>query len=544
MSTALKYLSFTALAATALSFVVIVFGPQEGLETLAGGLLAYFTLLYHIAIGPAYLYHWYKVRRVSLGLGIMLCYFTAIYGIGLYYFITINKIDEAVMDRVDAIANPQTHRLRDLGKQLYLQQKTGSEVSQGELAEWMILAKEADSVNQKDPERRPALWYAAAMGNSQMVTRLLERGAKTDDPALYTTTPLAEAIQEGHVDVVRILIEAGANPDEGINKHYPSLSLAVREKNIPMIITLIRGGADPDLGDPAPFSIALGAQRSDIIALLLDAGAKPISRHNKLPIEYALENKDAATVQVLLEKTDGFESRSTIRDPILFQLIPKCNVSDFARYIEMGADPNVTSNKGLSILARVILLNLRGCDLDAVRAEFARILIDAGADVDLVDGNGESLLLLSLRHGRPEISRSLVKAGATIFGDVHGKDFIMLAARNGMNDLIDVAIENGFDVNRWPTGMNRTNPLYEAARAGHVDTVRHLIRKGAVLPDKPVNIQNLFRFAAEHPEVLRVLLNLYINSERNRLTDTRIKSRVQDSKNADSIALLEEFGIR
>jgi dolichyl-phosphate-mannose--protein O-mannosyl transferase len=58
MPTALWYISFSALAATTLTLVVIVFGPQEGLETLAGGLLAYFTLLYHIVIAPAYLYHW------------------------------------------------------------------------------------------------------------------------------------------------------------------------------------------------------------------------------------------------------------------------------------------------------------------------------------------------------------------------------------------------------------------------------------------------------------------------------------------------------
>lgn len=68
MPIALRTISFSALA---LTLIVIVLGPQEGLETLAGGLLTYFTLLYHIAVDPAYLYHWYTVRRVSLGLGVM-----------------------------------------------------------------------------------------------------------------------------------------------------------------------------------------------------------------------------------------------------------------------------------------------------------------------------------------------------------------------------------------------------------------------------------------------------------------------------------------
>lgn len=540
MPTALRYLSYTALAATVLTFVVIVFGPQEGLETLAGGLLAYFALLFHIAIGPYYLYHWYKTRRVSLGLGFMLCYFVVIYGTGLYYYITINKIDDSVLDRVDAYSNPENHRLRDLGKQLYFQQKTGSAISQDDLAEWARLVTEVNSVNQKDTERRPALWYAAAMGNSEMVTRLLAHGAKTDDPSLYTTTPLGEAVKEGHVDVVRILIAAGANPNEGKNKHYPALSLAVKEQNISMIKTLIQGGADLDLGDPAPFSIALGAKRSDIIALLLEAGTKPIGRHNKLPIEYALDNEDEATVQILLAKTDGFESRTSVRDPILFQLIHACNVSDFARYIKMGADPNVINNKGMSILSKIIMMNFRNCDL----SEFVRVLIHSGANFDLVNDRDESLLLLSLGREHPKIARLLVEAGASILGEIHGRDFIMLAARNGMTDLIDVAIDKGFDVNRWSIGLNQTGPLHEAARAGHINTVRYLIDKGARLPDEDVNISSLFRFAADHPEGLKLLLNLYINTDRTRLTDTTIKSRVRDSKNEVSIALLEEFGIR
>jgi ankyrin repeat protein len=85
---------------------------------------------------------------------------------------------------------------------------------------------------------------------------------------------------------------------------------------------------------------------------------------------------------------------------------------------------------------------------DAVQSAFARILIDAGADSDLVDKSGESLLLLSLRQGRPEIARLLVKAGASVLGEIHEKYFIMFAARNGMNDLIDETIDIGLDVNR------------------------------------------------------------------------------------------------
>lgn len=73
MPIVLRTISFSTLAATTLTLAVIVFGPQGNLGTLSGGLLAYFTLVFHIANAPAYLYQWYTARRVSLGLGAMLC---------------------------------------------------------------------------------------------------------------------------------------------------------------------------------------------------------------------------------------------------------------------------------------------------------------------------------------------------------------------------------------------------------------------------------------------------------------------------------------
>jgi len=160
-------------------------------------------------------------------------------------------------------------------------------------------------------------------------------------------------------------------------------------------------------------------------------------------------------------------------------------------------------------------------------------------DVDMV-----SFLLRSLWRSRPEIARLLVNAGAELDGEIAGKDFLMLAARLGLNDLVEKGIAADFDASRWSGGMNRSNALYEAARSGHLTTVKFLIGLGERLPADTTNRSNLFRFAAEHPGVLEPLLGLYIKKERTRRTDTRVRARVRDSKNDASIAFLERFGIR
>lgn len=540
----LQTLSWIALATSAISMAVILFGPQEGLETLGGGLLAYFALLFHIAIGPVYIVHWYRFRRFTVGFTFFSLYLVIVYSAGFYVFVKTNDIDEAVLDRIESVTNPQDHRLRELGKQLYFQYKFEGPVSADNLAEWKLVAAEASDVNKKDSERSPGLWYAAAIGDEDVVRILLSRGAKTDDANLYYKTPLAAAIEDGHLEIAKLLLAAGANPDEGENKHYPSVSLAVKTGNLEMVDLLIEAGANVNLGDPAPFSIALRAGRVDMVSSLLDAGAEAKMAYRGLPLEVAFENDDKDMVSLLMARSDGFEARTPSKDPLLFDLLISCDIDTFKRYLDMGANPNVVNNRGLSILSRVVLLNYKGCAFEDVRTDFASALIGAGADIDELNDRGESILLRALRQNRPEIARLLVAADASIDGEISGKNFVMLAAGLGLNDLIEKGMDAGFDVSRWGEGMNRSNALHEAARAGHVDTLKFLISHGEKLPADNTNRSNLFRFAAEHPDALELLLELYMEEERTRRSDTLIKSRVRDSKNETSISLLERFGIR
>jgi len=60
-----------------------------------------------------------------------------------------------------------------------------------------------------------AIWYASAHGHADIVTLLIDRGAKIEyrlDGTVYSSTPLMEACQWGHLDVVRVLLEHGADP--------------------------------------------------------------------------------------------------------------------------------------------------------------------------------------------------------------------------------------------------------------------------------------------------------------------------------------------
>ena len=87
------------------------------------------------------------------------------------------------------------------------------------------------AVNAVDPRpllggRQTALHLAAGAGFLEVVSRLIERGADLNAPALGGQTPLWLAANAGKRDVVRALLEAGADPNIECAEGYPPVGRA------------------------------------------------------------------------------------------------------------------------------------------------------------------------------------------------------------------------------------------------------------------------------------------------------------------------------
>lgn len=490
------------LGATALTTLVAVFGPQEGLETLATGLLAYFTLLVHIPVGLGFLIYGIRAPILTLGYGVIAVYFICVLGTGLYYFVVVNDLDDAAMELVESATQPQNFRIRDLGMQLYRQYVTGQPLSDDDIAEWHQLALEADDLNRRDEQRAAPLWYAAAMGDTAMVTRLLESGAKTDDASLYWTTPLAAAVEGNHVATAKLLLEHGASPNAGENRDRLALVLATRHGNLELAALLLKAGADVDAGLPPAFTVALRAGQVEIATLLLDHGAQPaVYWENRHPIEVALGNRDQRMVDMLIQETDALNTATNSRDPVLFTALRTCDLTSFMSFLDLGASPDVMNLKGISILEETVRLSTRQCDLDKVRRDFLLALIDAGADLQRVNEKGLSPALVATYTGNAGEAVILAQHNASLAGEYSKKDFLMTAAQQGDLKLIDIALDRGFDPNRWTEGLNRSNALYAAAGGGHPEATALLIERGTRLPDDPNLRWQVFRMASRHEEV-------------------------------------------
>ena len=133
------------------------------------------------------------------------------------------------------------------------------------------------------------LWFAASVGNTDAMTRLLAQGVPPDEYRdEHKRTALNIAAYNGKIDAVKILVEAGADVNAIQNGGHTVLQCAVEpeqggpeqalkdSRSLDVVNVLIAAGADPSIVDwngstaliEARDSASSGPQRAAIVAAL------------------------------------------------------------------------------------------------------------------------------------------------------------------------------------------------------------------------------------------------------------------------------------
>ena len=181
--------------------------------------------------------------------------------------------------------------------------------------------------------------------------------------------------------------------------------------------------------------------------------------------------------------------------------IPKINWPDLPEgpLIEAGAEVDVVDAGGLTALIRAAW---RGY------GEIVKALNGGGADVNKVGGDGGTALVGAAKFSRTEMAKVLVEAGVDVNQvDEDGETPLMwAAARWGHANTAKVLIEMGADVNQ--VNVNRETPLLAAAGYGHTEVVKVLIEAGADVnvADRDGETALLRALMWGHGEIVKVLI--------------------------------------
>ncbi len=176
----------------------------------------------------------------------------------------------------------------------------------GDLAMVDFLLRRGADVQETDDLGRTALHSASKAGQTHVIARLIDLGAKVND-GWPSTTPLSEAEQNGHLYASALLMARGAKR---------RLLDALCENDLELAKQLLRQGAEPDyevwgVDDAHEFfsvrPILYAAARGNVpfVRLLLDHGAElNVERHvdDRSPLAEASRHGHLEVVRFLLQR--------------------------------------------------------------------------------------------------------------------------------------------------------------------------------------------------------------------------------------------------
>ncbi len=257
-------------------------------------------------------------------------------------------------------------------------------VRSGDAAAVRALVSSGADPDARGRDGKTALMLAAEKGQAGAIQALLESGANPDVQTLRGNTALGLAARNHHREAVRLLLRAGASPKLK-DTHGVTALMETADANIAR--ALIRGGADVNAVDDkgltpmmhviaAESSRSPSAARAETLQSLLTAGANVRAR-----------DREGRTA--LIWATKGTPSSSS--DPQLVAML-----------IEAASELEARDREGGTPLVYAVV---RG------DTKSARLLVDAGADVNARMGNLSSIDI-ALRYGHSEIMTLLLRAGA------------------------------------------------------------------------------------------------------------------------------------
>ncbi|MAM71562.1 MAG: hypothetical protein CMP91_10510 [Gammaproteobacteria bacterium] len=381
----------------------------------------------------------------------------------------------------------------------------------------MLLDAGADA-NATTPEGDNALLNASKTGAAEGVQALIDAGANVNSLDGYLfQTPLMWAASANQADVVRILIDNGANINMrspalelrgvrqgAVSGDFPNGGLtalhhAARENAIDATRVLIAEGADLNVLDPhdiSPLRFAIINANIDLAKVLVEAGANMndgalvdlIDVETKeltfVRSEKNYENQtspmelielmlsmgveiDAYPEQAYPFPATGFRGGAgTANRTALFNLAMEDNQDLIAMFLEHGANPNSLNMDGkyFPLSAALGVVPVRGGNMmmedgeeaETEISESVQLLLDNGADVNAIAGDGTSVLHQAVSTGNETVVEFLIAEGA----DLSIKD-------NSNRTALDVAngvspVSDGSEPRRGPPGSEPAElPVYE-----------------------------------------------------------------------------------
>jgi len=271
-----------------------------------------------------------------------------------------------------------------------------------------LLAQKAD-VNATQGDGATALAWAVHWDDAETAGLLIRAGADVNRANDYGVTPLSLACTKGNAALVRMLLDAGANPNAARTTGETPLMTCARTGSAEAVRLLLDRGADVNAKESRRGQTALMwavAQKHPEAAAVLMARGADVNAVSHIPdgftpaqyLTYGVYQRDPTRV-------DTFSPNDVHPDPAssrggftaLMFAAREGDLNSARLLVEAGAEVSHSSPEYGSAL---VVAAASGHE------EFARFLLDRGADPNVADRWGFTALHYALRDGITAIGMS------------------------------------------------------------------------------------------------------------------------------------------
>jgi ankyrin repeat protein len=308
-------------------------------------------------------------------------------------------------------------------------------------------------VDAAEPDGSTALHWAVHGDDPEAVRALLEAGADPSARTRTDITPLYMAAEVGDATLIGLLLDAGADANERFAHGETPLMMAARTGRVDAIDTLVAAGAEVDAAEDLRGTTALmwaaAYSNPDAVAALIGHGADLSMRSKAVP-----RGREPYLAPSARERIDEFLEGTGLRGAALDfdvdedgnPVVPRSDPTE-----ETAAEEGAAAAEGDNALAEE--------PADVADAE------DDGAfgrgRQEPADGGGLTALVFAAREGDMDSARLLLEAGADVNQTTqYGWTPLLTAVQNRSYKLAAMLLEHGADPSIQNDGG--WSPLYIA----------------------------------------------------------------------------------
>lgn len=291
---------------------------------------------------------------------------------------------------------------------------------------------------------------------------------------------LQKTVRANKKRAVEFLLEAGAGVNKPDNAGKTALHEAVQGNFIELGEILLSHGADMNLkmrhdvhGECAPLHWAILNGRTECVKMLLQSpSSMSLSQDDiKKALLFAIHNSRASIPMILqsqLFKTKGLEVVHQVE--LLDDAIMHNDYDMFYKLLYDACDASCLdklSHKNEAFVHAVVQQQF----------DVARVLLEHGAQIDVVVPTGNTLLCHSLLEGNIEAVKFLIQSGADVNAhDTSGRSLLHIAAERNLIAIGRILLDRGADVAATILGhQNNLIPLFTAISNQNVEFVNVLL---------------------------------------------------------------------